>query len=206
MKNIEKQNIEFKREWNDSILRVVCAFANTNGGEVFIGIDDKGVIVGVPDPKKILEIVPNKVNNKLGIIPDILIRQKSKKYYIVLKIKPVSVPISYEGKYYIRSGSVVLELSGNELANFLLKKSGQTWDEVIEEGAKMTDIDDKTIKDFKKLSLDRLPYIENEKAPVDILNKLNLLKNKRFKRAALIWQASSGLLSASPCKNREIQV
>ena len=33
----EQQNIEFKSQWADNILKTVCAFANTNGGSIYIG-------------------------------------------------------------------------------------------------------------------------------------------------------------------------
>ena len=37
------------------------------------------------------------------------------------------------GKYYIRCGSNSFELKGEELTNFLIEKSGKTWDEFVEE-------------------------------------------------------------------------
>ncbi|NMD15342.1 MAG: ATP-binding protein [Bacteroidales bacterium] len=38
----EQQNIEFKSQWSDTILKTACAFANTIGGSIYIGIDDNG--------------------------------------------------------------------------------------------------------------------------------------------------------------------
>jgi ATP-dependent DNA helicase RecG len=186
MKKIEKQNIEFKREWQDSFLRVICAFANTDGGELFVGINDKGNVLGVKDAKKLLEILPNIIRNKLGIIPDIVLQKRKEKMMLKIIVKPSSVPISFSGRYYVRSGSVNLELRGNELSNFLLHRIGQTWDEIIEDRANLDDIDAETMTQFKKFSLDRLPFIDKEKNIKTILDKLNLTKGKKIKRAALI--------------------
>ena len=36
----EQQNIEFKSQWSDTILKTPCAFANTIGASLYIGIDD----------------------------------------------------------------------------------------------------------------------------------------------------------------------
>jgi predicted HTH transcriptional regulator len=36
----EQQNIEFKSQWSDTILKTACAFANTIGASLYIGIDD----------------------------------------------------------------------------------------------------------------------------------------------------------------------
>ncbi|HNZ50733.1 MAG TPA: ATP-binding protein, partial [Bacilli bacterium] len=38
---IETKNKELKREYTDSILKTISAFANYEGGQIFIGIDDK---------------------------------------------------------------------------------------------------------------------------------------------------------------------
>lgn len=44
---IEGKNVEFKREYMDDIKYAVIAFANTNGGKLYIGINDDGTIYGV---------------------------------------------------------------------------------------------------------------------------------------------------------------
>lgn len=46
----EQQNIEFKSQWTDNILKTVCAFDNTNGGTIYIGIDDNGNPVELKKP------------------------------------------------------------------------------------------------------------------------------------------------------------
>ena len=46
---IENEITEFKREYVDDIKKSVIAFANTNGGSIFIGIDNDGTPVGVED-------------------------------------------------------------------------------------------------------------------------------------------------------------
>jgi len=45
----ENQNIEYKQSWRDEYLKWICGFANAQGGKIFIGIDDKGGVVGVED-------------------------------------------------------------------------------------------------------------------------------------------------------------
>lgn len=43
LKSVESQNVEFKSNWRDEYLKVICAFANTDGGRLIIGVDDKHV-------------------------------------------------------------------------------------------------------------------------------------------------------------------
>ena len=50
----ESQNIEWKQSWRDEYLKWVCGFANAQGGKIYIGIDDKGNVVGLKDSKKLL--------------------------------------------------------------------------------------------------------------------------------------------------------
>lgn len=44
---MESQNIEYKKTWRDEYLKWICAFANTEGGKLYIGIDDNGAVCGV---------------------------------------------------------------------------------------------------------------------------------------------------------------
>ena len=186
MGDMETQNIEFKPTWRDEYLKVICAFANADGGKLIIGVDDNGNLEGVRNSKKLLEDIPNKIRNKLGIIPSVEVQQKGGKDIIGISVNSASVPISCDGKYYLRSGTTNLELEGNELTNFLMRRVGKTWDEFIEERASLDDINAETIESFKKSAEDRIPSIVNEKDHRVILDKLNLLDGSKLKRAAIL--------------------
>ena len=51
----ESVTTEFKREWTDNIKKEIVAFANTLGGDLFIGVDDDGELVGVDNPDRLEE-------------------------------------------------------------------------------------------------------------------------------------------------------
>jgi len=183
---VESQKIEFKPNWRDEYLKVICAFANAEGGELIIGIDDKGEPLGLKNTKKLLEDIPNKIRSKLGIIPSVDFEKSKGKEIIRTRVNSISVPISYDGRYYLRSGSTNLELKDSELANFLIKKLGKTWDEFVEENVSFDDINLETIEKFKKLAVDRIPSIEEEKNYRAILEKLNLFEGSKIKRAMIL--------------------
>ena len=67
----ESLTLEFKRELTDAIKREIIAFANTQGGELYIGIDDDGTIIGLDNADKVLESVSSMLHD--GIQPDILV-------------------------------------------------------------------------------------------------------------------------------------
>jgi len=54
LESVESHTTEFKSSWRDEYLKWICAFANTNGGRLLIGVDDNGNPVGVKDSKKLL--------------------------------------------------------------------------------------------------------------------------------------------------------
>lgn len=123
MTNKESQRVEYKQNWRDDCLKVVSAFANSGGGVLFIGLDDQGTPTGLKNIKKLLEDIPNTIRNKLGILSSVELNRESKEEIIKITVTPSSVPISYNGKYYLRSGSTAQELHGKDLADFLIKKN-----------------------------------------------------------------------------------
>ena len=64
----EHQNIEWKRIWKDEYLKWISGFANAHGGILYLGIDDDGNVIGIDKAKKLLEDLPNKIQNRLGIV------------------------------------------------------------------------------------------------------------------------------------------
>ena len=67
----ESQLIEYKESWRDEYLKWICGFANAQGGTLYIGKRDDGSVCGVADSKKLMEDIPNKVRDALGLIVDV---------------------------------------------------------------------------------------------------------------------------------------
>ncbi len=183
----EQQNIEYKSSWHDDYLKWICGFANAQGGQIFIGKDDIGNVVDVEDYKRLMDEIPNKIKNNMGITAEVNLLQEDGKHYIEIIVQPYSVPISLRGRYYYRSGSVKQELTGTSLNEFLLKRSGLTWDEVTEPRATFDDIDERSFRMYLEMSKekDRLPDVEGLTVE-EIFDKLRLTKNGELTRAAII--------------------
>lgn len=183
----EQQNIEYKQSWHDDYLKWVCGFANAQGGIIFIGKDDNGTIVDVGDYKRLMDDIPNKIKNSIGILVEVNLHEDQGKHFIEIVTYPYSVPISLRGRYYYRTGSTKQELTGASLNEFLLKKSGKTWDDVLEPRASFEDINEKTVAIFLKASENagRLP--DNEGLTLqELFEKLRLTEKGKLKRAALV--------------------
>lgn len=183
----EQQNIEYKSSWHDDYLKWICGFANAQGGQIYIGKDDVGNVVDVEDYKKLMDEIPNKIKNNLGITAEVNLLQEDEKHYIEIVVQPYSVPISLRGRYYYRSGSVKQELTGTSLNEFLLKRSGLTWDEVTESRATFADIDEESFRLYLQMAKEkgRMPEMEGLSTE-QIFEKLRLSENGQLKRAAII--------------------
>tara|TARA_R110000765_G_scaffold9911_3_gene30853 strand:+ start:34949 stop:36343 length:1395 start_codon:yes stop_codon:yes gene_type:complete len=183
----EQHNIEYKRSWHNDYLKWVCGFANAQGGVIFIGKDDVGNVVHLADFKKLMDEIPNKIRNLMGITAEVNLLEDNGSQFIEIVVPSYSVPISLRGRYYYRSGSTKLELTGASLNEFLLGKSGKTWDDVLEQRATFDDIDEQSIAVYLKAAkkAGRLP--ENEELPIpELLEKLRLTEKGQLKRAAII--------------------
>lgn len=67
----ESQTIEWKWSWHDEFLKWLCGYANMDGGILYIGVNDDGYVVGVENIREMLESIPNKIRDKLGIIASV---------------------------------------------------------------------------------------------------------------------------------------
>ena len=67
--NFETENIEFKAQFTEEIYKEVIAFANTDGGVVFVGIDNDGNAVGLTDVDQEYTRITNGIRD--AIVPDV---------------------------------------------------------------------------------------------------------------------------------------
>ncbi|MEC3882061.1 AlbA family DNA-binding domain-containing protein [Parapedobacter sp. 10938] len=72
----EQQNIEYKQSWRDEYLKWVCGFANAQGGQIYIGINDMGDVTGLDGYRKLMDDLPNKIVQQLGLVVDVNMHEK----------------------------------------------------------------------------------------------------------------------------------
>ena len=126
----ESQIIEYKESWRDEYLKWICGFANAQGGTLYIDIDDNGKVCGVADSKKLMEDIPNKIRDTMGIICDVDLEQKDACDVVKVTVEENPYPVNYKGEYHYRSVSTKQELKGAMLSRFLMQKTGLSWDSV----------------------------------------------------------------------------
>ncbi|CAK7035927.1 MAG: hypothetical protein BACD_00109 [Bacteroides rodentium] len=184
----ENQNVEYKESWRDEYLKWICGFANAQGGKIYIGCDDLGNVVGVEDSKKLMEDIPNKITQSLGIVADVNSMEEDGVEYIEICVPAYSIGVSYKGVYHYREGSTKQVLNGPALENFLNGKRGVTWDNMPIPAFGIDDVEDSVIEKFKRLAADKGRIDANFlNEPKDILlEKLHLTSGEYLTNAAMM--------------------
>ena len=169
-------------------MKWLCGFANAQGGVLEIGRNDQGRLVGLTGAERLMEELPNKLRDLLGIVADIDLVEEDGRSYLRIVIEPYPVPISYRGQYHYRSGSTKQVLTGAALDRFLLGKTGRHWDGVPVPGMAVSDLSGAALTRFrerasyaKRLRTDAL----NDDDP-GLLEKLRLIEGEYLKRAAIL--------------------
>ncbi len=184
----ENQNTEYKESWRDEYLKWICGFANANGGRIHIGKNDSGIVVGIADARKLLEDIPNKVKDILGIIVDVNLHQTEKGDFLEIIVDPYPFPVNYKGQYQYRSGSTKQELKGAALDKFLLQKKGKRWDGVPVPQVTVEDLKGETFDLFKKKAVvsQRIEDIFLADTNELLIDNLQLTEAGYLKRAAIL--------------------
>lgn len=188
----ENQNTEWKLKWKDEYLEWICGYANAQGGRLYIGCNDDGKVVGLNNAHKLLEDLPNKIRDSMGIIVGVNLLETHGKEYIEIDVPAYPIGISCKGVYYYRSGSTKQVLTGPALEAFLMRKRGVTWDNLPLPAFRVTDVDDKVVEFFKQSAtrkgrLDQSVLSESKDV---LLEKLHLTSGDYLTNAAMLLFAS----------------
>jgi len=100
---IENENIEFKEEYTPKIYKEIIAFVNTNGGTVYIGVDDNGNFIGLDSIDETYTKITNGIRD--AIEPDVTLFVK----YILHQEKIIEIQVN-EGSskpYFLKSKGLV---------------------------------------------------------------------------------------------------
>jgi len=184
----ESQNTEWKESWRDEYLKWICGFANAQGGKIYIGARNDGSVVGVQNAKRLLDDLPNKIQNKLGIVADINLLTEGELEYIEIAVSPSSFPVNYDGAYHYRSGSTKQLLRGNALTSFLMDKTGLKWDAAPITNVGVDDLDKESFDIFRREALrsGRMSKEDLAISNTELLEKLDLIVDGKLKRAAAL--------------------
>lgn len=149
----ESKTLEFKAALSsksESYLKTVVAFANTDGGRLIFGIDDKSrQVVGVEkdDVFKIMDAIANAVSDSCApkIVPDISFETIEDKTVVLVDIaagfnRPYMLKSGGLDKgVYVRVGATSRPADTEQIREMMLDGSNQSWDEQVCRSYALTD-------------------------------------------------------------------
>ncbi|PLS29623.1 RNA-binding domain-containing protein [Bifidobacterium parmae] len=133
---------EFKRDWVDGAKRTAVAFANTDGGVIYLGVEDDGTPIGVPDADESMRRATQAIAD--GIHPDLMgftsveteqmnnvpvvavhiQRGTNRPYYLADKgIRPAGV--------YVRSGAASIPASESAIVDMIRQTAGDSFEDAV---------------------------------------------------------------------------
>ncbi len=176
----ESSLVEFKSErfHSESFAKEVVAFSNYKGGDIYIGVEDSGIVSGVSS-KKVEEKIVNICRNNItpSLIPEIIPFKINEKIIYKVNIpkgeyRPYKVKKS--NKFYIRVGSVSIEPTNEELVR-LFQVGGKLHFEISTiQNSSLKDLDLLKFKiyctDFRKIEFDE-DLLSEQLINLDILTE-----------------------------------
>lgn len=134
----ETENIEFKLQVTDEVYKEVIAFANTDGGTIYIGIDNNGNVVGIDDADETFTRITNGIRDAIqpdvtmfikyalqdnGVVKITVGEGSYKPYYLKSKgLKPSGV--------YIRQGASKAQASPEQIRRMIKESDGDIFEKM----------------------------------------------------------------------------
>jgi ATP-dependent DNA helicase RecG len=209
----ESHNLEFKKSTAQlkPAYETACAFLNTKGGIVLIGVKNDGQIIGqhVTDntrqeiAREIKKIEP-PLNEQINI--DYVLIDNNKFVIVIDVIAGGHAPYTYDGRPYVRIESST-GLMPQHLYEQLLVRRGQlnhAWDRQLAKGYTIDLLDHEDIRRTIKEGVDKHRIgIEVLNYDIDhILRSLELIKNDKLINAAVVLYAKDVRPDYSQCMIR----
>ena len=186
----ESVTVEFKENFDKEAIETTGAFANTKGGSIFIGVSDKGKVIGVQLRKETVNSWVNQIvqNTDSRIVPDIEVCTVDGKDVGIIWIKEFPLkPVSVKGRCFRRTGNSNRIMTPQEIAHMHLVSTDMSWDSFPAANTSLVDIDIEKVKRYiKKANTAGRRKIDETADPFQILEKLKLVKDGRPTLATII--------------------
>ncbi len=134
----ESERIEYKSQMIDDIYKEIIAFANTDGGVIYIGIDDKGNLTGIDNVDETYTRLTNGIRD--AIAPDVTMFVR----YVLQDNKVIQIEVG-EGSYkpyylkskgmkpngvYVRQGASSVQASPDQIRRMIKDSDGDIFEEM----------------------------------------------------------------------------
>lgn len=179
----ENNNLEFKRELTDSIIKEIIAFCNTNGGTIILGYDDNGKAIGLENAKEDLDKLSSKINDIIEPSVNFLVSSRieiaeNKEIIVIEVLRGTSKPYYMKSKgmtvagVFVRQGATVQHATRETIREMIIESAGISFEKNISINQNLTfEYASKVFKD-KKIAFGNL-----EKKNLGLINRDNKYTN-----------------------------
>ncbi len=213
VRNLLKQGVNEQLEFvseilNDDISKSICAFLNTNGGTVLIGVQSDGNVLGLKDAEKQESLLKHYLFKSIVPVAPITVSIEtsgSRTILLAKVLKGSSPPYLYEGIIYSRKGNRTVKAVPDDISK-LISERGKLethWERQPATGIKQNDLDEweirKTIKDLSSYGRGK-EFGESEIE--EFLTYYGLSQNNKLTNAAVVLFAREPSRFLPQCRIR----
>ena len=172
---IESMTTELKREYTDDIKYAVVAFANTDGGKIYVGINDDGSVYGVGSTDatilRITNMIRDSIRPDVTMFTECAVETMEGKPVVVLTVqRGTARPYYLAGKgirpegVYVRQSSSSVPASESAILNMIKETSGDRYEDARSINQQLTF--EKAENYFAKRNL---PFGDQQKRTLNII-------------------------------------
>lgn len=204
----EWTRLEFKHTTGElkDAMHTLCAFLNTNGGTVLIGVSRKGVIEGQQVSEQTFHEV-TEATRKFEPSANIRInRIKIKNLYEVIALSVDSnqetAPFAYDGRAYERIGNTTRKMPQERYEKLLLERghAKRRWENLPDEELTLKDLDRKEILKTRDLATQHNRISSDTSRDIgEILDRLRLRRGGVLTQAAQVLYGKDLLPNYPQC-------
>jgi len=189
----ESESLEFKSSLSqiNDIIATAAAFASERGGNILVGISDRGEVRGVQTGKDTIEQLSNTIKDRTepSLYPSIIVSGIHGRKIIRIEVpESREKPVLASGRPYKRVGNSTHKMSREEYERTILKmhKEELRFDNRVCD-ATLNDLDEGKLRWFLKTAKrERGLAIQEDIPVVNALTQLKLLKDGKLTNAVIL--------------------
>ena len=136
----ESETVELKELYTSDLKKEIIAFANTNGGTIYIGVQDSGEIIGLDNADFVMQQISNSLRDSIrpdvSMFTNIELMKEDSKFFIKLTVSQgTKKPYCLSDKglkptgVYIRSGTTSAPASEDAIRMMIKMTDGDSFEE-----------------------------------------------------------------------------
>ena len=175
LKKGQNYNTEFKEKVDKTLSREIVAFANSSGGQIYLGITNEGKVKGINITNRLKSQIKNIAKKCDPQIPISFQEIKKEKVLVVEVEESDDKPHCCPERFYTRSGAYSRELKTSEILEFIKEEQILKFDTLpCKKFSFKKDFDKKKLFSF----MDRTEIKYKKRDYIKLLEDLKVVKRK----------------------------